>query len=274
LRQPLWNDRREERGPFDVIGDVHGCFGELRTLVDELGYTVAVQGEKYAVRHPAGRKLLFLGDIVDRGPRIVDTLRFVMDACEQGTALCVCGNHEAKLLRKLNGKDVQMTHGLDRSVAELSRQPEEFSARVRAFLDGLISHFVLDDGKLVAAHAGLKEEYQGRASGRVRSFALYGETTGENDEYGLPQRADWAGGYRGKAFVVYGHTPLPEPDMRNNTLCIDTGCVFGGRLTAFRYPERELLSVPSRSAYHEAVRPLPGKAADAARDAFADLPDI
>ncbi|MDR2604956.1 MAG: polynucleotide kinase-phosphatase, partial [Desulfovibrio sp.] len=275
-RQPLWTNRSEERGPFDIIGDVHGCFDELQTLLAKLGYTVAEQGEKYAVSHPGGRKLLFLGDVVDRGPKIADTLKFVMDACEQGSALCVCGNHEAKLLRKLNGKDVQVTHGLDRSVEELSLQPEAFSARVQAFLAGLISHFVLDGGRLVAAHAGMKEEYQGRASGRVRSFALYGDTTGESDEYGLPVRSDWASGYRGKALVVYGHTPMPEPDMRNNTLCIDTGCVFGGSLTACRYPERELVSVPAGSAYYEAVHPLPDKAADAdaARDAFADLPAI
>jgi protein phosphatase len=273
-RQLLWTNRPEERGPFDLIGDVHGCYDELRTLVDRLGYTVAEQDGTYAVRHPSGRKLLFLGDIVDRGPKIADTLRFVMDACEQGAALCVCGNHEAKLLRKLNGKDVQVTHGLDRSLEELSRQPEAFRVRARAFLDGLISHFLLDGGKLVAAHAGMKEEYQGRASGRVRSFALYGETTGESDEYGLPLRSDWASGYRGKALVVYGHTPLSEPELRNNTLCLDTGCVFGGRLTACRYPEREQISVPAASVYYEAVRPLPGKAADAAEEAFTDLPAI
>jgi protein phosphatase len=200
--------------PAHRIGDVHGCYDELRSLVDKLGYTVSVQDGTYAVGHPAGRKLLFLGDIVDRGPKIADTLSLVMDACEQGAALCVCGNHDDKLLRKLNGRDVQVTHGLDRSLTELSCRPEAFSVRVRAFLGGLISHFVLDGGKLVAAHAGMKEEYQGRSSVRVRSFALYGETTGESDEYGLPLRSDWAGGYRGKAQVVYGHTPLRGPRLR------------------------------------------------------------
>jgi protein phosphatase len=273
-RQPLWTNRREEHGPFDLIGDVHGCLDELLALLSKLGYAVAEQDGTYVVRHPAGRKLLFLGDIVDRGPKIAGTLRLVMDACEQGTALCVCGNHEAKLLRKLNGHDVRITHGLDRSLAELSSRPEAFSVRVKSFLDGLISHFVLDNGKLVAAHAGMKEEYQGRASGRVRSFALYGETTGESDEYGLPLRSDWAGDYRGKALVVYGHTPLREPELRNNTICIDTGCVFGGSLTAWRYPEKELLSVPAGAVYYEALRPLPKKAADAAAGVFAELPAI
>ena len=114
-----------------------------------------------------------------------------------------------------------------------------------AFLDGLVSHYVLDGGRLVVAHAGLQAEMHGRASAAVRAFALYGETTGETDEFGLPVRYPWAQDYRGQAAVVYGHTPVPEPDWVNNTICIDTGCVFGGRLTALRYPERELVSVPA-----------------------------
>src|SRR5206468_2519551 len=122
--------------------------------------------------------------------------------------------------------------------------------------DGLISHYVLDDGKLVVAHAGLRQEMQGRASGRVRDFALYGETTGETDEFGLPVRYNWAAEYRGRATVVYGHTPVPEPAWVNNTINVDTGCVFGGRLTALRYPERELVSVAAARTYYEPAKPF------------------
>ena len=108
---------------------------------------------------------------------------------------------------------------------------------------------MLDRGKLVVAHAGLKQEMQGRGSGGVREFCLYGESTGETDEFGLPVRLDWAAEYRGPAMVVYGHTPVVEPRWLNNTVNIDTGCVFGGKLTALRYPEREFVSVPaSRSS--------------------------
>ncbi len=57
--------------------------------------------------------------------------------------------------------------------------------------------------------------------------------------------------------VLYGHTPVPEPEWVNNTLCLDTGCVFGGRLTALRYPERELVSVPAARVYYEPARPFP-----------------
>src|SRR5438093_7448329 len=186
-------------------------------------------------RPPPGRKLIFLGDLVDRGPNTPGVLRLVMSAVASGAALCVPGNHEQKLVRALQGRNVQVTHGLAESLGQLSEQPSGFKERAVEFLDGLISHYVLDDGKLVVAHAGLRQEMQGRASGRVRDFALYGETTGETDEFGLPVRYNWAAEYRGRATVVYGHTPMPEPAWVNNTINVYTGCVFGGRLTALRY---------------------------------------
>ena len=170
--------------------------------------------------------------------------------------MCVAGNHESKLVRKLKGRNVQVSHGLAESLEQLELESPEFQDQATQFMDGLISHYVLDDGNLVVAHAGMKEEYQGRASARVRDFCLYGETTGETDEWGLPVRADWAAGYRGKATVVYGHTPVAEPAWLNRTINVDTGCVFGGRLTALRYPENGLVSVPAARVYYEPVRPL------------------
>ena len=156
---------------------------------------------------------------------------------------------------------MQITHGLDRSLAEIDALPGGAPRSSRAtrrsdFLDGLVSHYVLDDGKLVVAHAGMKEEMQGRGSGKVRDFALYGETTGETDEFGLPVRYNWAAEYRGSAMVVYGHTPVPEPEWLNRTINIDTGCVFGGRLTALRYPEKELVSVAGARALREPAKPF------------------
>ena len=205
---------------------------------------------------------MFLGDLVDRGPDTPGVLRTVMAMGAAGSALCVAGNHEAKLLRALRGRDVAISHGLAESLAQLGKETDEFRARVVTFLDGLLSHYVLDGGKLVVAHAGLREDMQGRASAAVRAFALYGETTGETDEFGLPVRYPWAQDYRGAAMVVYGHTPVPEATWVNNTICIDTGCAFGGRLTALRYPERELVSVPARRVYYQPARPLaPGPAA-------------
>src|SRR5262249_32000833 len=153
------------------------------------------------------RKAVFLGDLVDRGPNVSGVLRLVMSMVSNGMALCVPGNHEMKLLRALNGRNVQMTHGLPETLAQLERESAAFVERVKTFIDGRTSHYVLDAGKLVVAHAGLKQEMHGRGSGRVREFALYGETTGETDEFGLPVRYPWAKDYRGSATVVYGHTP-------------------------------------------------------------------
>ncbi|WP_203983064.1 polynucleotide kinase-phosphatase, partial [Sphaerisporangium rufum] len=256
--EKAWSDRRELTGPFDLIGDVHGCLAELCALLDRLGWRVRRDeaGRPAGADHPEGRTAVFVGDLVDRGPDTPGVLRLVMGMAAAGTALCVAGNHEVKLVRALDGRKVRLAHGLERSLEQLAGEPEEFRRAARDFMDGLLSHYRLDGGRLVVAHAGLKEAYHGRASGRVRAFALYGDTTGETDEYGLPVRYPWARDYRGRAMVVYGHTPIPEPEWVNNTICLDTGCVFGGRLTALRHPERELVAVPAERVWYESVRPL------------------
>ncbi len=276
-RTRLWNNRKDEQGPFDIVGDVHGCTDELERLLGDLGY-VQTDG---AYGHPEGRKAIFVGDLVDRGPRIVDSVRLVKGMVEAGSALCVPGNHDIRLVRKLRGRDVQITHGLDRSLAELDQLDEVDRNEIRDFLDGLVSHYVLDDGRLVVAHAGMKEEMQGRGSGKVRDFALYGESTGETDEFGLPVRWNWAAEYRGQAMVVYGHTPVPETEWLNRTINIDTGCVFGGRLTALRYPENELVSVPAAATYSEPVKPFlpedvaaPALTAQQREDELLDVEDV
>lgn len=274
-RTRLYNNLRHEHGPFDFIGDVHGCLDELRELLTTLGYAVR---EDLSVTPPAGRKAVFVGDLVDRGPDTPGVLRLVMGMVRAGTALCVPGNHDVKLQRALQGRKVTVAHGLDRSLEQLERETPEFRREVMDFIEGLISHYVLDEGRVVVAHAGMKEAYQGRASGRVREFALYGETTGETDEFGLPVRLNWAAEYRGQARVVYGHTPVPEAEWLNRTIDIDTGCVFGGKLTALRYPELELVSVPARQVYVEPQRPLftaeDALSAQQTHDELLDLADV
>ncbi|WP_306329822.1 polynucleotide kinase-phosphatase [Streptomyces venezuelae] len=261
-----FNDLRHLTGPFDIIGDIHGCRSELETLLAKLGY---VDGH-----HPEGRTAVFVGDLVDRGPDSPGVLRRVMAMVAAGDALCVPGNHENKLGRWLKGRKVQETHGLAETIEQLGRESEEFRAEVGTFIEGLVSHYVLDGGDLVVCHAGLPEKYHGRTSGRVRSHALYGDTTGETDEFGLPVRYPWAEEYRGRATVVYGHTPVPNTSWINNTICLDTGAVFGGKMTALRWPERELVDVPAERVWYEPARPLATEAPGGHQGRPLDLADV
>ena len=266
VTEKRFNDLTHLTGPFDIIGDIHGCAAELEALLGKLGYADGV--------HPEGRTAVFVGDLVDRGPDSPGVLRRVMAMVKSGNALCVPGNHENKYGRYLRGRQVQHTHGLAETIEQMAGESEEFLAEVREFLDGLVSHYVLDGGRLVVCHAGLPEKYHGRTSGRVRSHALYGETTGETDEFGLPVRYPWAEDYRGRAAVVYGHTPVPEATWLNNTICLDTGAVFGGKLTALRWPERELADVPAEQVWYEPAKPLRSEAPGGQDGRPLDLADV
>lgn len=249
-------DRRDLSGPFDIVGDVHGCGDELESLLATLGYRVAWTGKDVTVTPPPGRTLVFVGDLVDRGPRIADVLRIAMSMGEAGSALCVEGNHENKVGRWLGGSNVQTGSGMQATIDQLALEDEAFRAKVKAFIDALPLYLWLDGGALVIAHAGLKEEMLGRAGGKTRSFALYGDTTGETDEDGYPVRRNWAADYSGEPAIVYGHVAAPGVEWLNNTICLDTGCCYGGRLTALRWPEREIVSVPAARTYYQAKRPL------------------
>jgi protein phosphatase len=268
VREPMLTRRLDEKGPFDIIGDVHGCWAELQELVTKLGYNP----ESWT--HPEGRRLFFVGDLVDRGPDPVAVVRRVMATVKAGVALAVPGNHDVKLSRALEGRQVNHNHGLKETLAQFELESQEFRTEVKDFLKSLVSHAVLDQGRLCIAHAGLPETMQGRGSAAARDFALYGETTGEIDEFGLPIRYEWAREYRGQALVVYGHTPVYEAAISNNTIDIDTGCCFGGKLTAFRYPEREIVSVPAHQTYAEPKRPMDGVDSKAAEDDLLDIEDV
>ncbi|WP_227521512.1 bis(5'-nucleosyl)-tetraphosphatase PrpE [Bacillus alkalisoli] len=236
---------------FDIIGDVHGCYDEMIQLIKKLGY--GIDGKKAI--HPKGRKLTFVGDLTDRGPHSLKVISFVYSLVQHDLAHYVPGNHCNKLYRYLLGNKVQVTHGLETTVAELELlTPHERKNIAEMFIklyENASLYEVLDSGKLVVCHAGIKKEYIGSASKKVKTFVLYGDITGEFEESGMPVRRDWARHYDGEAWVVYGHTPVKDVRTINKTVNIDTGAVFGGHLSAIRYPEMEVVSVASSMPFVE-----------------------
>jgi protein phosphatase len=257
-RLPAASDRRDLTGPFDVVGDVHGCSEELLLLLARLGYEVHLDdlGRPDGAHHPDGRTLVLVGDLVDRGPDVPGVLRLVLGMLASGDAVSVLGNHDDKLRRALLGHDVEVGGGLDVSLEQLAREPEAFRRAVVRMLEALPAHLVLDGGALVVAHAGLAERYHGHESNRVRTLCLYGPTTGETDEDGSPVRLPWADDYRGAAAVVYGHTPTASREWQGDTVCVDGGCVFGGSLVAVRLPERTFAEVPAVARHSAPARPF------------------
>lgn len=236
-------------GPFDFVGDVHGCVEELIALLILLGYVDA--GTRRPRRHPEGRTLVLLGDLTDRGPANLAVLRLVREL-EAAGAIRILGNHDEKLARWLLGnKKIRIAAGLQGTIDEMVDLPEEEMLDLGAWLGSAEPHVMLDGGRVAAAHAGIDEKNQGRRSGGARSFGLYGAATGLLDENDVPIALDWALDYAGKAVVVHGHVVHEEPRIVGNVVAIDTGCVFGGRLTAYRWPERTFESVPARQAYFE-----------------------
>jgi protein phosphatase len=235
------------------VGDVHGCIEELLELLAALGYRM----ERGAVTPPEGRKLAFAGDLVNRGPNTVEVLRLAMQMTQAGVAGCVAGNHEMKLLTALQGGTGELKPDVARSVAELAAEGKEFRAAAVEFLRTLPNHLVFDEGRLALAHKGHKEPIEGLQLAETRAIAVHGESSGARDESGLPVRVNWAAAYRGQALVVYGHTPVIEPVWLNNTVNIDTGCVYGGHLTALRYPERETVKVLARAQYYPSRKKFP-----------------
>jgi protein phosphatase len=231
---------------LDIIGDIHGCYAEFEQLTKKLGYV----WDSGIPIHPEGRMLAFVGDLTDRGPESLKVAEIVWSlVIQQKLAYYVPGNHCNKLYRYLLGNKVQEKHGLETTVAEFlslsSEDQHSFRTKFLELYDTSPLYQVLDNKKLIISHAGIREDYIGKNNSKVKTFVLYGDISGETNPDGTPVRRDWAKNYKGKATNVYGHTPVKEPRIINNTYNIDTGAVFGGMLTSLRYPEIELVSVPS-----------------------------
>lgn len=237
---------------FDIVGDVHGCSYELHSLLKILGYLFSGTDN---IHHPDGRLFIFAGDMVNRGPDTPAVLQLARNNTISGTAMCVMGNHDQKLLRYWKGES-KAGEELTQTLAQFQDKSEALRLQAMDFLQHLPAYLKLDDGRLIVAHAGLKESLQKEDSPRAKEFAMNGELTGKIDAYGKAIRYQWAADYRGEAMVVYGHTPVREPAWLNRTINIDTGCVYGGKLTALRYPELTLASVDAARTYFQRRKPI------------------
>ncbi|KAB2337716.1 bis(5'-nucleosyl)-tetraphosphatase PrpE [Cytobacillus depressus] len=230
---------------IDIIGDIHGCFDEFKALTMQLGY----EWKNEIPVHSGIRKLAFVGDLTDRGPQSLKVIETVYKLVKENSAFYVPGNHCNKLYRFFLGNKVQLTHGLETTAAEYeslnNEQKQDIREKFIHLYENAPLYAELDGGKLVIAHAGIREDYIGKHSNKVKTFVLYGDITGEKNPDGSPVRRDWAKQYHGKAVIVYGHTPVKEVRIVNNTYNIDTGAVFGNKLTALRYPSMEIISVSS-----------------------------
>jgi protein phosphatase len=257
------------RPPFDIIGDVHGCVEELCELLERLGYSPPAPssspGEGY-YRHPDGRRVVFVGDLVDRGPGNMAVLEIALAMRAGSVSLQVLGNHDARFLRWLSGRNVRTTFGLAQTIAELNALPEHtreaMRRRIRRLLEDSPGYLILDEGRLVVTHGGIRDRMIGAWDGETASFCLYGDVEGYTHS-GKPIRRDWAAhrhllpagdGNAGSEedaapYIVYGHNVVQELRWVNRAIDLDTGCVYGGRLSALRYPELELVTVDAKQAY-------------------------
>ncbi len=233
----------EDKGPFDIIGDIHGCFDELIQLLDKLGWSKIKEG---LYNHPQNRKLCFVGDLVDRGPKSPAVIRLAMNMIKKKKAYWVKGNHDYKWERYLKGRKVQISHGIEETIKQFKTESQNFKDEVRDFIEDLPLYAILDGGGLIIVHAGLEERLHYEKTKEVKAFSLFGKTSGKYDEDGYPIRLRWQDDYKGKPTIVYGHVALNEVEEINKCIDVDTSCVFGGKLTALRWPEKEYVHVKSQ----------------------------
>lgn len=241
-------------GRIDVVGDVHGCMDELMVLLAQAGYWIAEFNPKgsdpIAVIHPQGRKLIFVGDLTDRGPSSDQVLRLAMGAIACGTASCVMGNHDWKIYRALCGRKVTIDDSTQETLDQIASYGEAFEASVRSFYESIPHQIRIPlswehgfDGaqNLWIVHASAKAHRQGGTRSSDFARSIYGYGGDDVDEKGWMIREDWAASYEGADPVIHGHVIHAEPVWKNRVLCLDTGCAFGNKMTLYQVDQDTFL---------------------------------
>lgn len=231
----------ETTTPLDIIGDVHGCFNELMSLVELLGY------DRQGI-HPDGRKLVFLGDLCDRGPFNADVFDWVYTRWKRGDLYWCMGNHDNKLFRWMKGNPVQVdVHGYGITARQMSVRYKDLDERERigkALLETLPHKIEFRAHNLVCVHA---------YPGDTPEECYYGLRNAKRQR--LSWWENWEGGEDG-VFVAFGHYWMNDPTPYPRHVCLDTSCCRGGTLTAMRWPEQEIHEVKA-FGYYDPDYPVP-----------------
>jgi hypothetical protein len=234
---------------YDVISDVHSCFIELTELLEKLGYQY--ESNKNVYIHPeSDRKVVFVGDLISRGPYHLATIFLIRSMINEGLALCVRGNHDDKIKRFAEGKAVILRHGDDKTAEAIENCNTITKQEIIDFFSRMPYYLQLDN-ELVVVHAAFRNkmlEFEPFAK-RCRDWALYGPVN-KLMINGLPDRIDWAAERKVESpIIVCGHQVYNEPRYINGVWQIDTGCCFGGKLTSVSWPEQVITQVKAHGIY-------------------------
>jgi len=213
-----------------VIGDIHGCFDELIDLLELIDLK-------------QNDRVVAVGDLVVKGEKNREVLdRFIDDRRFSS----VIGNHDRVLRQSWRGEPVRLTKAQRKTQTELNSN----RARYAAYLKSL--RYTIDLGSHLVVHAGVRPGV--RLDRQMAADMTQIRTMGTNpaSRKGVP----WYKVYRGKKIVLFGHWPAAAPRVAPRAIGLDTGCVYGGRLTAFIIEAAEFVSVPARRAYEPPRRQL------------------
>lgn len=221
---PLWSGfPNDAMGRTIVVGDIHGCFDEFTDLLDLLNLK------------PDDR-LIAVGDLITKGPKNREVLDLLMS---DPRLTSVVGNHDRLIRQKLRGEPVGLNKDQRRVLKELGPNPDAYESFLRSL------PFTIDLGSHLVVHAGIRPGVD--LDKQMASDMTEIRTMGADppQRRGLP----WYSVYRGPRMILFGHWPAKRPRRAPYAIGLDTGCVYGGNLTAFVVDTEEFVSVPAREKY-------------------------